>query len=60
MASSHTTTNEYQNKGSPEVAQKVIERLQGAGFEAEKLKRGLDHGVWVGFVAGKTIVLFLD
>ncbi|KAI0154794.1 putative aromatic ring-opening dioxygenase LigB subunit [Xylariaceae sp. FL1272] len=41
----------YPNKGSPEVAQKVIDRLSAVGIEVDKVKRGLDHGVWVGFLA---------
>lgn len=47
----HYYEYEYPNKGSPEVAERVIEKLEGAGIEVEKVKRGLDHGVWVGFVA---------
>lgn len=42
----------YPNKGSPEVAEKVIGMLEGAGIEVERVRRGLDHGVWVGFLAG--------
>ncbi|PVI04590.1 putative aromatic ring-opening dioxygenase LigB subunit [Periconia macrospinosa] len=41
----------YPNKGSPEVARKVIERLREEGVRVEKVRRGLDHGVWVGFLA---------
>ncbi|KAI0099880.1 Extradiol ring-cleavage dioxygenase, class III enzyme, subunit B [Nemania sp. FL0031] len=40
---------EYPNKGSPELAAKVIKLLQDAGIKAEGVKRGLDHGVYVGF-----------
>ncbi|KAI0393058.1 Extradiol ring-cleavage dioxygenase, class III enzyme, subunit B [Xylariaceae sp. FL0594] len=39
----------YPNKGDPELASKVIGLLQKAGIEAEGAKRGLDHGVYVGF-----------
>lgn len=42
----------YPNKGSPEVANKVIQRLTAAGIHVNEVKRGLDHGVWVGFLAG--------
>ncbi|KAI0206422.1 putative aromatic ring-opening dioxygenase LigB subunit [Astrocystis sublimbata] len=42
---------EYPNKGSPEVADKVVQRLSAAGISTNKVKRGLDHGVWVGFLA---------
>ncbi|KAI1176447.1 Extradiol ring-cleavage dioxygenase, class III enzyme, subunit B [Nemania sp. FL0916] len=40
---------QYPNKGSPELASKVIELLRNAGIKAEGVKRGLDHGVFVGF-----------
>ena len=42
----------YPNRGSPEVAQKVIQMLNSAGIEVDKATRGLDHGVWVGTLAG--------
>ncbi|KAK6956565.1 hypothetical protein Daesc_001843 [Daldinia eschscholtzii] len=47
----HYYEYDYPNKGSPEVAEKVIEKLADAGVEVERVKRGLDHGVWVGFMA---------
>jgi 4,5-DOPA dioxygenase extradiol len=43
----------YPNKGSPEVAEKVIEKLAVAGVEVERVKRGLDHGIWAGFIVGR-------
>ncbi|KAK9244389.1 Extradiol ring-cleavage dioxygenase, class III enzyme, subunit B [Lipomyces tetrasporus] len=46
----HYYEYEYPNKGSPEVAEKVIEKLAVAGIEVERVKRGLDHGVWAGFI----------
>ncbi len=49
----HYYEYEYPNKGSPEVAEKVIEKLADAGIEVERVKRGLDHGVWAGFIVGK-------
>jgi 4,5-DOPA dioxygenase extradiol len=49
----HYYKYEYPNKGSPSVAEKVIEKLGGAGIEVERVKRGLDHGVWAGFMAGR-------
>ncbi|KAJ4353768.1 uncharacterized protein N0V89_005498 [Didymosphaeria variabile] len=42
---------EYPNKGSPEIADKVAVLLGNHGVKVEKVKRGLDHGVWVGFIA---------
>ncbi|KAJ4302973.1 hypothetical protein N0V90_001864 [Kalmusia sp. IMI 367209] len=47
----HYYEYEYPNKGSPELADKVSGLLGSAGVKVEKVKRGLDHGVWVGFVA---------
>ncbi|CAN9084513.1 unnamed protein product [Alternaria alternata] len=46
----HYYEYKFPNKGSPELANKVIEKLSGAGIEVQKVKRGLDHGVWAGFV----------
>jgi len=48
----HYYEYDYPNKGSPNVAEKVIDKLAGAGIEVERVKRGLDHGIWVGFMAG--------
>lgn len=53
----HYYEYKYPNKGSPEIAQKVINNLENAGIEVQKVKRGLDHGVWVGFIAGKSRLL---
>ncbi|RYC64428.1 hypothetical protein CHU98_g1810 [Xylaria longipes] len=39
----------YPNKGDPELASKIIGLLRDAGIEAEGVRRGLDHGVYVGF-----------
>lgn len=44
---------DYPNRGSPEIADKVIEKLSGIGVQIEKVKRGLDHGVWAGFMVGE-------
>lgn len=44
---------DYPNEGSPEIAESVIEKLAGAGINVERVERGLDHGVWMGFLAGK-------
>jgi hypothetical protein len=49
----HYYEYDYPNKGSPKVAEKVIEKLAGAGIEVERVKRGLDHGVWAGFMVGR-------
>lgn len=43
----------YPHTGSPEVAEKVVQRLAAVGIKTNKVNRGLDHGVWVGFLAGK-------
>ena len=49
----HYYEYEYPNKGSGEIAENVIGKLAGAGIEVERVKRGLDHGIWTGFMAGK-------
>lgn len=49
----HYYDYEYPNKGSSEVAEKVVEKLAGAGIEVERVERGLDHGVWAGFMVGR-------
>lgn len=50
----HYYQYEYPSKGSPDIAKKVIDHLDRAGIEVDRVKRGLDHGVWVGFLAGKS------
>ncbi|KAI0415180.1 Extradiol ring-cleavage dioxygenase, class III enzyme, subunit B [Xylaria grammica] len=40
---------QYPNIGDPELASRVIGLLGDAGIKAEGVKRGLDHGVYVGF-----------
>ncbi|TVY67365.1 4,5-DOPA dioxygenase extradiol [Lachnellula suecica] len=47
----HYYEHKYPYKGSPELAEKVIEKLTGAGVEVERVERGLDHGAWVGLLA---------
>lgn len=49
----HYYEYEYSNNGSPEIAEIVIQKLGAVGIEVDKVKRGLDHGVWVGFLAGR-------
>ena len=49
----HYYQYKFPNKGSPEIAEKVTEKLTVAGIEVEKVKRGLDHGVWAGFLVGE-------
>ncbi|EEU41689.1 uncharacterized protein NECHADRAFT_97760 [Fusarium vanettenii 77-13-4] len=46
----HYYKYDYPNRGSPEVAEKIIEKLQDADIEVERVERGLDHGVWAGFM----------
>jgi 4,5-DOPA dioxygenase extradiol len=40
----------YPNEGSPELAEKVLGKLQSAGIKAEGVRRGLDHGVFSPFL----------
>ena len=49
----HYYEYKYPNKGSLEVAENVIGKLVGAGIQVERVERGLDHGVWAGFMVGK-------
>ncbi|KAF9937395.1 hypothetical protein BGZ75_005785 [Mortierella antarctica] len=43
---------EYSSRGSPRLANRVLELLAKAGIPAgEETKRGIDHGVWGPFVA---------
>ncbi|KAF2792696.1 Extradiol aromatic ring-opening dioxygenase [Melanomma pulvis-pyrius CBS 109.77] len=46
----HYYEYEYPNRGSGAVAEAVVAKLAGAGIEVERVKRGLDHGVWAGFL----------
>jgi 4,5-DOPA dioxygenase extradiol len=48
----HYYEYKFPNRGSPELADTVIEKLGSVGIEVQKVKRGLDHGVWAGFVVG--------
>jgi len=54
----HYYEYDYPNKGSPEVAKKVIGKLEDAGIEVEGVTRGLDHGVWAGFMVGELSISF--
>jgi aromatic ring-opening dioxygenase catalytic subunit (LigB family) len=49
----HYYEYEYPNRGSSEVAENVIGKLAVAGIEVDRVERGLDHGIWAGFMAGK-------
>jgi 4,5-DOPA dioxygenase extradiol len=40
----------YPNAGSPELAEKVLEKLKTAGIQGEGVRRGLDHGVFSPFL----------
>jgi len=37
----------FENRGSKEVAEKILKLLDQAGIQAHSTKRGLDHGAWV-------------
>jgi hypothetical protein len=54
----HYYEYKYPNKGSPEIAEKVVERLANAGIDVERVTRGLDHGVWAGFIVGRLFVTY--
>lgn len=40
----------YPNTGSPELAEKILSQLRGAGIQASGVQRGLDHGVFAPFL----------
>ncbi|ETS74081.1 hypothetical protein PFICI_13947 [Pestalotiopsis fici W106-1] len=46
----HFYERKYPNRGSPEIAEMVAGRLEAAGIQVERVNRGLDHGVWAGFI----------
>lgn len=43
---------EYPYVGDPQIAEQVAKKLSAAGIQTESTERGLDHGIWVGFLAG--------
>jgi len=45
----HYYQEKFPNKGSPQVAQRVIDTLSENGIKSQKAERGLDHGVFVPF-----------
>lgn len=51
---------EFPNRGSPEVAERVAGLLREGGVEVEGVERGLDHGIWAGFLVGESILVILD
>ncbi|GIZ40088.1 hypothetical protein CKM354_000344200 [Cercospora kikuchii] len=40
----------YPHVGSPELAERVMEKIREAGLKVEGVRRGLDHGVWASFM----------
>lgn len=48
----HYYEAKYPNKGSPELASKIMGLLSKAGIKSKGVTRGLDHGVWSGFSVG--------
>ena len=53
----HFYEYQYPYKGSPEVAERVIKKLTEANIETKRVKRGLDHGIWAGFMTGRCLNL---
>ena len=39
----------YPHRGSPAIANRVLQLLGNAGIKSKAVSRGLDHGVWAGF-----------
>lgn len=50
----------YPNRGSPELASKILDLLTKAGIKAKGVTRGLDHGVWSGFHVGRIPITYLQ
>lgn len=48
----HYYQEKYPNKGSKEIAEKVMNLLEKGGIKTEGMRRGLDHGVWASFKVG--------
>lgn len=46
----HYYDYKFPNKGSPQLAERILEMLHSAGIKAEGVRRGLDHGVWASFM----------
>ncbi|KAI6713185.1 hypothetical protein JHW43_004270 [Diplocarpon mali] len=46
---SHYYKETFPNKGSPSIAEHIIELLTAHNIPATSLRRGLDHGVWASF-----------
>lgn len=51
---SHYYKAQYPNKGSPELAGRIMAMLSEAGIRSKGVSRGLDHGVWSGFSVGES------
>ena len=48
----HYYQYKFPYRRSRDVAEKVIGKLLNADIGVDRVERGLDHGVWVGFLAG--------
>lgn len=48
----HFYEYEFPHRGSRGAAENVIQKLSSAGIAVDRVERGLDHGIWVGFSAG--------
>lgn len=46
----HFYEAQFPNRGSPQLAGRVMELLGQAGINSEGIRRGLDHGVWASFM----------
>lgn len=46
----HFYSYKFPNKGSPELAKRIVQLLGESGIKAEGVRRGLDHGVWASFM----------
>ena len=46
----HFYSIKYPNRGSPELAKRLLGLFADAGIKAKGVRRGLDHGVWASFM----------
>lgn len=46
----HFYETQFPSRGSPQLAERIMQLLSQAGIPSEGVRRGLDHGVWASFM----------
>lgn len=54
----HYYEYKFPYKGSRDLAELVINKFGAAGVTVDRVKRGLDHGIWAGFYVGESASAF--